>query len=238
MASLINILIPVGILILLDQALGQQQSIFMEKYKEAIQKYIMTGHEKGWQHCDILSANPSAETVPHISMTLEKTKTFNIKSAFENTQCLLVNYDVNSKASLSTLLEFGRKAINHVRLALVVKMGARITEEMATNTSNLPFLVAAEFEDGTKQFICPTVGESKPHLSHKMCSPSYLDYKNKSLRIGLMGIPPDFALTSEGTIDGANMRLIKMMANKMKFMPEIKLATSMNAAENQVYQLN
>ena len=78
------------------------------------------------------------------------------------------------------------------------------------------------------------VGKSKPLLDVKMCSESFLDYKSKAVRIGLMGAPPDFVFTSTDLIDGVNMRLIKMMAERMKFKPEISISRSFESAFNQV----
>ena len=221
--------------ILCDMALGQHRSTFMTKYKDAIQKYIMIGHEEGWKNCDILSANPTDDDVPQISLKLEEIRRLNINLAFEKTNCLLVNYHVRSTASLLALLEFGWKVINHVRLAFLIKLNSSITLGMATNTSNLPFLVAAELEDDTEQFLCPVVGQSKPRLEDKMCHVSYMDYKYKSLRMSLMGMPPDFVfIKATKTIDGANMRLIRMIAQRLKFQPKINMATSFSAAVKQV----
>ena len=226
--------IPVVVMVLLlDKALGQQENIFMAKYKDAIQEYIMIGHEEGWQQCDILSSNPSHDGVPQLSMDLETINKLNIKAAFKYSHCLLVNYGVSSEASLSTLLEFGLKAMNHVRLALVIKMSSGITLETATNTSSLPYLVVAESDSGMEQFLCPVVGGIKPRLGNEMCNPTYLDYKCKALRVGLLGVPPDLILTSTG-VEGTNTRLIKMLAEKLKFMPNIKFARSFKLAENQV----
>ena len=114
--NMLSVFFAFGVINLLNTALGQQ-SIFFAKYKDAIQKYIMTGHEDGWRHCDILSANPSDGGLPQISMTLDNIRNLDIRLAFENTQCLLITYDVSSRASLLALLEFGWNAINHVRLA-------------------------------------------------------------------------------------------------------------------------
>ena len=237
MKLLLGILPLYGMLLLSLEVYGQGQ--ILAKYKGAIQNYIMTGYESTWRHCDLLSANIySNEGVQQVTMDLDKIKTLNVKSVFSSSACLLVIYDASSKSGLSTLLQFGQNAINHVRLALVIKMRAGITLEMATNTSNLPYLVAAESQHGTEQFICPVVAEVKPRLRHEMCSPSYLDYKNKILRIGLLGFPPDFVLSSTGTIEGVNIRLIKMMAERLKFMPEINIPASFKAAEDQVCQLN
>ena len=52
-----------------------------------------------------------------------------------------------------------------------------------------------------------------------------------------MGIPPDFVMTSSGSIDGANIWLLKMLAKGLGFTPDITLAASFNAASNQVSTL-
>ena len=227
-----NILIPVGMLILLDRAVGQQQqNIFMEKYKEAIQKYLMTGHEDGWQHCDTLSSNPLSEGVPQMSMNLDKIQTLNLKSAFAYSSCLLVNYHISSEASLSDLLDFGYAAIQHVRLALIIKMGSGMTLDMIKNTTKMPFLVAAQLDGGKEQFLCPVVGEIEPRLEQDLCTASYASYRNKTLRIGLLGLMPEFLLTSSGTIDGTGIRLINMLASILNFMPQVIYPKSMANAE-------
>ena len=113
------------------------------KHKKPIQNYIMTGHESKWQRCDRLSDNSYySDNEPQITMKLEEIQTLNLKAAFAYSNCLFVHYDVSSRATLSALFKFGWKAINHVRLAMVVTMRSGITLEMANNTSNLPYLVA------------------------------------------------------------------------------------------------
>ena len=229
------------ILATLGRALARNET-FSGKHMETLRKYIMTGHEKGWHHCDVLSADPLYESVPQISMKLENINTLNIKSAFAHSDCLFVKYDVTSMTSLSTLLDFGQKAINQIRLAIVIKMSTGISLEMATNNSNLPFLVAAESENGTEQFLCPVVGEIKPQFGKEICKPSYLEYKNKTLRIGLLGMPPDFILMRDNEdriigYEGTNLRLIKMLAEKLKFIPDIHVASSFLSAAEQVSHL-
>ena len=210
------------------------QSKILTKYRRELETFITTGHEGTWSNCDILSSNGhSYEGVVSVTMGLDILRSLNMKSVFSSSVCLLAVYDVKSRTDLSNLLEFGRKAINHVRIALIVKMHSEITLEKAANSSNLPFIVAAESEHGKDQFICPVVGEIKPVLKHEMCKASFLDLKNKSLRVGLLGIPPDFILTNDG-IKGANIRLIKMLAQRLGFIPEIKVATSFTGAMEQV----
>ena len=160
-----------------------------------------------------------------------------MKSAFSHSSCLLVNYDVRSEASLSALMDFGWEAINHVRMALVIKVYSGTNLEMASNTSNLPFLVISELEDGRAQFLCPVVGEYKPQLVYEMCSASLLHYQNKILRIGLFGTKPDFVRTPDRALDGSNIRMIKMMSKRLKFYPNITI-TPFTAALEQVKLLH
>ena len=228
--SLAIILLPVGMAVLSDMEVGQQKHTFMKKYMNAIQEYIMTGHEKGWHHCNVLSSNPTSEGAPQMSMNLDKIETLKIKSAFKNSHCLLVHYDVSSESSLSTLMEFGWNTVNYVRLALVIEMHSSITLQMVKNTSNLPFLVAAVSENGMEQFLCPVVGEMNPRIANEMCNPSYLDYKNKELHIGLMGLPPDFIMLPDGKIEGVNIRMMRMISDRLKFTTKISVADSHLAA--------
>ena len=166
--------------------------IILTHHKEAIQSYIMTGYESNWQHCERLSdLSDYSSNEPQIIMNLNEIQTLNLKSAFAYTTCLLVHYNVGSKASLSALMEFGWKAINHVRLAIVMKLRSGITLEMAKNTSNLPYLVAAQLDDGKEQFLCPIVGQENPGFGQVMCRKSYLNYQSKKLRIGGSGLLPD-----------------------------------------------
>ena len=233
-------LVPFGLLLLCQRGLGQQEHTFLSKYRRSIQDYIMTGHENGWQHCDILSANASPhEGIPHITRSLENVKSLDTESSFRSSHCLLVIYDVNSNQNLSTLLEFGWKAIRRVRLALVLKMGPGISLDMASNSSTfkMPFLVAAELKDGKEQFLCPVVGESEPKLEEQMCSSSYVSHKGKTLRMGIMGIPPYYLLGPDGNIMGTNIMITHHFAQRLGFKPQLFPVNSYNAAENLVCHL-
>ena len=162
------------------------------QHKDAIQSYMMAGYEGEWQQCDRLSDHSDySNNEPQIMVNLNDIETLNLKSTLAYSTCLLVQYDVSSRAGLSALMEFGWKAINHVRLAIVITLRSGITLESAKNTSNLPFLVAAQLDDGKNQFLCPIVGEVKPGFGREMCKKSYLDYKGKKLRIGGVGLLPD-----------------------------------------------
>ena len=230
---LIYVIMPLSI------GANEQPSPILTIYKKAIENYIMTGYESRWQHCDLLSSNRYFfEDVPQIIIDLDKLKMLDVKSTFSKSSCLLVYYDENNMVSLSALLDFGRVAINHVRLALVIKIGSGFNLEMARNSSNLPFLVAVESDNGQEQFLCPVVGEVKPHLSPEMCKTSYQSYKGNKLRIGLTGVLPEFTVTRTGTIEGTAVWLIKMLAERLRFTPEIVLAPSFSAAANQVCLLS
>ena len=222
-----------GILLMSLGVYGQHQ--ILSKYRGAIENYIMVGLENAWQQCDLLSASGYSDwDGPQITMDLERIETLNLKSVFSSSTCVLVDYDITSESSLSTLLEFGEKANKQIRLALVIKMDKGISLEKAKNSSNLAYMIAAESEQGLEQSFCPVLGETQARVEHGMCNPSDLDYKNKALRVGIMGMPPDFGFTSNGTIDGVNIRLIKMMAQGLNFTPDIHIAKSLTGAVEQV----
>ena len=129
---------------------------------------------------------------------------------------MLVNYDVGDTADLQKLIKFGLEAINHVRIALVLNMGSGITLDMIANTTKLPFLIAGDLGLGKEQFLCPVMGESVPRLDDAMCKLSYVSYEAKTVRIALMGPPPDFIMNSDKTIDGINIRLIEILKEKLR----------------------
>ena len=219
MKHLIGWLVPLGAFILLDTSMGQEQSMLLHTYKEAIQNYMMTGYGKGWKQCDILSDRFSIEGTPHVSVELDKIETLDTKTTFASSHCLLVTYHVASKASLSTLLDFGWATIKHLRLALVMKMDSGISLGMAINVTKLPFLVAAESTHEKKQFLCPVIGERDLRLEPEMCNPSYVSYTNRTLRFVITGIPPYVISTGLG-YDGIDLRLLTMLKERLNFTPK------------------
>ena len=235
MKHLMSYLLPLGTLLLSDTSLGQKQNMFLLKYKEPIQNYIMTGHDKGWKQCDYLSDGITYEGAPHIAMELDKIKTLDTKSTFASSHCLLVTYHVGSNASLSSLLEFGRKTFFQKRLALVLKLDSGITLDMATNVTKLPFLVAAESTLGKVQFLCPVVGERDLRLEQKMCKPSYNSYKNTPLRVCITGIPP--YVNYDGK-DGIDLRLLTYLAQRLNVNPKIIYPPSFEATSHMVCSLH
>ena len=58
------------------EAKGSELSQFLEKYKTAIEKYVMAGYGEGWDHCDVTTdyfhERNFQETVPQLVMELEK----------------------------------------------------------------------------------------------------------------------------------------------------------------------
>ena len=229
------LLIPIGAFLSIG-ALGQQ-GMFLEKYRAQIQNYIMTGNAGGSKDCDILSASTFLDATPQISMDLEKLKTMNIKSAFASSRCVLVNYYVEDIKDIQALLKFGMDAFNHVRIALVLKMRLGLTLDMVTNTTKLPFLVAAELGQAKEQFLCPVVGEVEPRLEQVLCHASYVSYSYKTLRIALLGITPDFIFTTDGDLDGINIRLMHILEHRLNFMSKIIIPKSFNDGLSKVCTL-
>ena len=211
---------------------GAEKRMFLDRYRDEIQEFIMTGHEKGWKNCDILSSNTLPhDREPHFSMDLEYIKTMDIKTTFASSSCLLVSYDVEGNESLSTLFDFGWSSIQFLRLALVMKMNDGTNLNMIGNTTKLPFLIAAELEQGKKQFLCPVVGKIAPVLEQEMCDLSHVSYQGKQLRISHIGLPPQFIFDpNSGIIDGTTFRMMRILEEKLNFNAQIIVADSFDGA--------
>ena len=225
-------LLTLGALLLSNVTFGAETRMFLDRYKDKIQEYIMTGHEKGWKNCDILSASTSPhDREPHFPMDLEYIKALDVKTAFTSSSCLLVSYDVEGNESLSTLLDFGWSSIQFVRLALVMKMNSGTNLNMIRNTTKLPFLIAAELEQGKEQFLCPVLGKIAPVLEQEMCDLSHVSYQGKQLRISHIGLPPQFIFDpSSGTVDGTTIRMMRILEDKLDFTAEIIVPNSIDGA--------
>ena len=104
-------------LLIYAMANGMEPREFFHKYRDHIQEYIMTGLEKGWKNCDVLSDYSTShdDSKTHISMNLDKINALNIKKTLTSSSCLLINYDIGSQYSLNKLIDFGCEAcIAHV----------------------------------------------------------------------------------------------------------------------------
>ena len=125
-------------------------------------------------------------------MSMTELNHLDIIRTFSSSKCLLVSFHANNNHSLSRLIQFGWTAVQHKRLALLLTMGAGVTLKSVRNTTRMPFLVASEVEDGKRQFLCPVVGEHEPRLQNYICHHSYASYKNKTIRVGMIGMRPWF----------------------------------------------
>ena len=169
-------------------------NMFLAKYKVDIQDYIMSGYGKGWMQCDIFSANHMEsqlyEDIPHVSIDIKNLELIDIGATLSSSHCLLSTYEVDSMQNLATLMEFGWRAIQHKRLALVIKMGPEMSLKKAIGFDKLPFLVVAQLENGKEQFLCPVIGEIEPQ--EHMCDKSHLSLNDKVLHVGIVGVGPYF----------------------------------------------
>ena len=186
-----QVLLCIGEILWLSGVHGLGLELFLAEHKTAIEEYIMAGHGDGWKHCDILSTSLEEagfnEDIPHFAITLEKLLTIDIGSTLSSSHCLLALYEVNTIQNLASIIEFGWKAIQYKRIALILKMGSGLTLDHSINTTKLPFPVAAEVENGEEQFICPLIGKVEPLLQEHMCEKSYISLEQKTLRIGMVG---------------------------------------------------
>ena len=93
----IVLLVSLGSLLLHGKCMGQGERMVFDEYKEAIQNYIMTGHENEWKQCEILSDGFSlmevremGENIPYATMELNEMVIMDVKSYFALSNCLLV----------------------------------------------------------------------------------------------------------------------------------------------------
>ena len=221
-----------GVLLLCLPLNGQKIDNFLQQHRGNVQDFIMVGHGKGWTQCDILSSNSVGDNAPHILMNFVEFQKLDMRSALSSCHCLLATYHIESQERLSEIMQFGWEVTKHKRIALILSMAKGITLEMATDTDKLPFLVAAQLESGEKQFLCPVIGKIKPLMQSDMCDISYVSYKYKKLKIGLLGVPPH--LIFDGGIDGTDVRLIKVLAEKLKFQPDVVFPRTYAQGENMV----
>ena len=183
--------------LLFEGTRGQELDAFMADHKGAIEEYIMSGYGGGWKQCDVLTGHaPDANIpndVPHLVMDSRELQKLNIGSVLSSAHCLVASYHVNDNQSLSALFEFGWRAIQYKRIAVVLRLGNGVTLHPAINrASSVPFLVVALKDNGEKTFICPVVGEVTPWRKEYMCPKSYSSFTNKALRIGMVGPAPYF----------------------------------------------
>ena len=182
------------LLCLSDQGLGQNPDMFLTKNKDHIERFIMNGYGRGWKHCDVIHDNSQQHNIfdepPRLVMDINMLHTLDIRTTLSSSYCLLISGHVNNNHTLSDLIKFGWSVVQHKRLALVLKLGQGMTLEMATNTTKVPFLIAPRMMDGKEQFLCPVIGEKNPRLQDTKCDGYYSSYKNKSLTVGIFGIPP------------------------------------------------
>ena len=176
------------------EAHGLELDMFMAKYLVAIEEFIMSGYGKGWTHCDIMGANLQKssiyEHIPRVAIDIKNLKKIDLKATVSSSHCLLAMYEVESLQNLVSLMEFGRRAIKHKRLALVIKMGSNLSLKNISDTKKPPFLVAAQLEKGKEQFICPAIEEVD--LQKHMCDKSFASLNGKMLHVGIVGMGPYF----------------------------------------------
>ena len=181
------LLIYCVVLLLSQEALSKNIDTFLSKKRSGIEKYMMTGYGGGWSNCDLLGDIPLEPSFMkdngNFVLQINMLDDINVETTFSSSYCLLVHYNVVTNQSLSALINFGWEVSKIKRLGLVLKMGSGLSLDMATNTTKLPFFIAAQLEDGKEQFLCPLIGTNIPSLQHYICDQSYMSYVKKLLRV-------------------------------------------------------
>ena len=177
--------------------------------------------------CDIIvvrTAEPiTAFEAPLLVGNIKMLKTLNVWNNLAKSHCLLLLAQAENNGTLTAIIEFGWTAIQHKRVGMMLSLGSNVTLDKVTNTTNLPFLIAAQLESGEEQFLCPTVGSRQPQLQCKMCDQSLTGYKGKTIRVGFsIAFRPYATMTEDGVPDGVDKRFLKVLQEKMDF--DIKIA--------------
>ena len=215
------------------EAQVQELATFFAEHKVGVQHYIMVGHGKGWLNCDILSLSPHESDATQFLMDFETFDKLDLSLMLSSSHCLLAAFTIETKVDLSAIIQYGWRVIRHKRIALILSMGKGITLDMAQNTAKLPFLIASVLEGGQKQFLCPIVGRKEPHMQDYMCEKSYASYKYKKLKVGIFG-PKPYIFSTKNGIDGTDVRLLKLLSQKLKFVPELMIPMSFRHGSNLV----
>ena len=235
--------------LLISGNLGQISGSILAGHKGAIEKYIMVGYGRGWGQCDIIAESRHAESgfeaFPKLIMDLQNLNKFE-PIAYSSSHCFLMTYNVNSDKTLEALIKFGKSVILKKRLALVLKLGPNITLDTVIRTS-MPILVAAKLHNGGEQFLCPAVGEDESQMQDHMCGPEYTTYRNKVLRIGMLGMYPYLKVTNGNgnnlgvtnpnlmvnggrSIEGVDFDLLQLLVSRRNFVTNITVPRNLPAS--------
>ena len=175
-----------------------QNEMFLTKYREHIEDFIMKGHVRGWKHCDVIhdisqpQQSSLSDASPMFVVEIHKLPTYDIKTTYSLSNCLLISAHIKSNESLAEIIKFGWSVVQHKRLALFLVMSNGLTLDMANNTTKLPFVIAARLEGISDQFLCPIIGQANPSLQDMKCDLKYTSLENKTLRTGIYGLVPNF----------------------------------------------
>ena len=90
-----------------------------------------------------------------------------------SSQCVLVAFKVSTRTELTTLMEFGRRAVQLKRVGLFLELESGVQLGSVKNQSGLPFPIAAVQQENDELeeefFLCPAVGQKNPTLGNSMC---------------------------------------------------------------------
>lgn len=180
--------------VIADVTCAKIHTQILSKHHKSIENYIMIGYEKKSEYqCDVLSDDPRGqEGKAQFVMDSESIEHFDVASNLVSSDCMVVSVEVNNNQSLAAVVKFGWTILQHKRVAILIEMGSGLTLNMATNITKLPFVVAAQLQNGKEQFLCPIFGEVEPRLQDSMCDPAYASYKKKVIRVGIIGVAPYF----------------------------------------------
>ena len=202
-------------------------NMFVSLHKRNIEDFIMTGYGNGWETCDIIAVHPreisSFLDVPRLTVKMEKLMTLDVDrssdtSAIVKSHCILVWARADDYSTISSIIEFGWTAIQNKRIGMMLQLGSNLSLGKLTNITNLPFVIAAQQENGKDQFLCPTIESYKPVLQQSMCRKDDADYRGKTIRVAVFtGAKPFGYMTEDGFGEGVDKRFMDVVKEKFGF---------------------
>ena len=212
-------------------------SSFLTKHYADIEHYVMSGYGDGWKHCDHLiigsNYNRIQRDAPSLVMNVETLQNMDISSTFSRAHCILLVAHINDATTLSKIIQFGWTMIQHRRIGMVMRMESNVGLEETRNTTKMPFIVASVLQNGTEQFLCPSIGRNEPILQAKMCGMSHTSFVGKTVNVGVYGHWPYVHM---GHMFGVDVMLLNLLKEKMMFNTKIELSPSFDAAFDAVWK--
>ena len=149
-------------------------------------------------------------------MDMERIETLDMSSLLSFSSCILIAAKADDHETISKLTQFGRSAVQHKRVAMLLTLGTNITLD-AVNSTKMPYLIGAQLYNGNTQFLCPTPGFYEPIRSSVMCKQDYTSYKGREIKVGFHDFAIPYGYVRRGKPYGIDSHFIELIQNMKNF---------------------